>query len=352
MHDPIALTAELLREFTRQAGEAADKLQGAWQEPTGCSLRAAVWREDRAVLYRYLPLPFVRATTAAPLVICYALVNRPYVLDLQSECSLIRSLLAAGLDVYLIEWQAPMEADSQLALVDYIERFLGGAVRYLRASLGFESVNLLGVCQGGTFSLCYAALHPGEIRNLITMVTPVDFQTPDNLLSQWARGLDTELIRSAGNLSGQLLAGLFLSLRPFRHLHQKYVELLGHLADARAVQQFVRLERWVFDSPDQAATAFAQFVRWFYQENRLIRGTLDLGGRTVELGRIHQPVLNIYATQDHIVPPSASMPLQRYIASRDYREYAVETGHIGMYVSQRARITVPATITAWLRERS
>jgi polyhydroxyalkanoate synthase subunit PhaC len=342
----------LWADFSRRASEAALKMAAAGSVTVGCSLKEEVWRQDKAVLYRFLPLPFVQASRAKPVLICFALVNRPSVLDLQTDRSLIRRLLAAGLEVYLIDWGRPDDSDRDLDLSYYIDRCLGGCVRHILQAHGIEALNLLGVCQGGTFSLCYCALNPRQVENLVTMVTPVDFHTPDNLLSKWARHLDMDLIRRAGNVPGPLLTGMFLSLSPFRLMHQKYVDLLDPVPDVAGAESFVRMEKWIFDSPDQAAAANCQFVQWFYQQNSLVRGTVELRGRRVQLERIRQPVLNIYATQDHIVPPSAAVALRRYIGSRDYTEAAVDTGHIGIYVSRRAQEYVPARIAGWLRERA
>src|SRR5262249_32881741 len=163
--------------------------------------------KDKAVLYRYLPLPAVKRARARPLLICYALVNRPDVLDLQPDRSLVRRLLAAGLEVYLLDWGRPDPSVRDLELLDYIERYLDGGIQYLLKTHQIRSINLLGVCQGGTFSLCYCALHPKRVGRLVTMVTPVDFQTPDDLLSKWARQLDTAAVKQAGNLSGAVLTG-------------------------------------------------------------------------------------------------------------------------------------------------
>jgi polyhydroxyalkanoate synthase len=317
----------------------------------GCSEAEVVWRKDKAILYRYLPLPEVKPARAPPLLICYALVNRPEVLDLEPDRSLVRQLLAAGLDVYLLDWGRPDHSDRHLELVDYIERYLDGGIRYLRKAHRVPAINLLGVCQGGTFSLCYCALHPKNIARLVTMVTPVDFQTPEDLLSKWTRRLDTDTIRQAGNVSGAVLNGMFLALRPFRLMQQKYVHLLESHADPAALETFCRMERWIFDSPDQAATALTQFVRWFYQENRLVRGTLQLGGKRVDLRKIQQPVLNIYADQDHIVPAAASVALREHLPTRNYSEMRVETGHIGMYVSRRCQNSVASKVATWLLER-
>ncbi len=344
--------AALWQTISARAMANGGSLYGAPREIGGCSARDAVWTKDKAVLYRYLPLPGVRSARVRPVLICYALVNRPDVLDLRPGRSMVQGLLAHGLEVYLLDWGRPDPADRSLELADYMERYLDGAVQHLLEARRLRSLNLLGVCQGGTFSLCYCALHPGHVANLVTMVTPVDFQTPEDLLSKWARGLDTEAIRQSGNLPGMALTGMFLSLRPFRLLLQKYVGLLEQSRDTEALDTFLRMEQWIFDSPDQAANALAQFIRWFYQENRLVRDTLEINGRRVALGKIRQPVLNIYAGRDHIVPAAASTALGQHLRTSDYREVQVDTGHIGIYVSRDSQHSVAATIASWLLERS
>jgi len=179
-------------ELTLQVSEALARLGAAREVQVGCSLKEAVWSCGKTTLYRYAPL--VARSRSRPLLICFALVNRPYVLDLQPERSLVRRLLEAGLDVYLIDWGDPDDADRHIGLEEYIEAHLGGCIRHLRAQRGGERLDLLGVCQGGVLSLCYAALHPDAVANLITLTTPVDFHTPDNLLAKWVRGLDTALL--------------------------------------------------------------------------------------------------------------------------------------------------------------
>jgi polyhydroxyalkanoate synthase len=316
----------------------------------GCSARRAVWRRGKTTLYQFDPVA-QRRQGARPLLICFALVNRPYILDLQPDTSLVRRLLAAGHTVYLVDWGDPDDGDRLHDLNDYLEQGLGGCVQHILATHDIESLDLMGVCQGGVLSLCYCALHPQQVANLVTLTTAVDFQTPDDLLSKWMRELDTELLERVGNVPGELLNALFLSLLPFKLTQQKYVRLLTGRVDQRAVEDFVRMERWIFDSPPQAAAALTQFVRWFYQENRLVRGTLELGGRAVDLKSVRQPLLNLYATADHIVPPAACEVMGRCVGSRDYTACAIDTGHIGMYVSRKAREEIPQRISAWLKAR-
>ena len=317
----------------------------------GVTAKEEVWRDGKVVLYRFRG---ERAPTAKiPLLICYALVNRPYMVDLQDDRSLVKNLLALGEDVYLIDWGYTDRSDRFLTLEDYIERFLGGAVDHLRHAHRLDAINLLGICQGGAFSLSYSALHPDKVKNLIAMVTPVDFHTDDNMLSNWTRGLDIDLfVDTLGNVPADLMNLCYLTLKPWRLFVQKYVGMVDILDDRKAMEDFLRMEKWIFDSPDQAGEAFRQFIKQYYQGNGFVNGGIDIGGRPVDLAHVDMPVLNIFAEQDHLVPPSASKPLGGLIGSEDYSELSFRGGHIGIYVSGRAQKEVPGAIHDWLAQRA
>ena len=312
----------------------------------GQSEKELIYTENKVKLYRYTPL--ARPRGLAPLLICYAMVNRPYILDLQPDRSLIRELLFLGVDVYLVDWGYPDGSDRFTPLHEYVGGYLDRCVECVLQKNSVDALNLLGVCQGGTLSLCYAALQPLRVANLITMVTPVDFKTPENLLSKWMQYIDVQLLSQSGNVSGELLNLLFLALMPFRLTQQKYVNLLQVQADRAQLENFMRMEKWIFDSPDQPASAFREFAQWFFKDNLLLRGELSLGDRHVSLKQITCPVLNVYAKKDHLVPPSASIALGARIGSSVYDELAVDVGHIGMYVSNNARSSVPRAIVDWL----
>ncbi len=347
--DPARAAVEMT-EFCGRLAAGAQALAALDVRADGCSPRDAIFRIEKTVLWRYQPM--AADAGLPPLVICYALVNRPYMMDLQPDRSLIRGLLARGLDVYLIDWGYPDAGDRELALDDYVNRYLGACIDQVRAARGCGAVNLLGVCQGGTMSLCHAALHPERIRNLVTMVTPVDFHTADNLLSKWVRKMDVDrMVEVLGNIPGELLNATFLSLLPLKLSLRKYAGIADLADDPEALANFLRMERWIHDSPDQAGKAFAEFIRWFFQDNRLVRGGLSIGGQAVDPRRIECPLLNIYATQDHLVPPSASRPLAGLTGSRDYTAFEFDGGHIGIYVSRRAQELLPQAIAGWLTGR-
>lgn len=343
-------TAQELLEFNKKLIMGLKTLSEMGEIEVGTTPREPVYQEDKLVLYRYKPI--VDHPHHIPLLIVYALVNRPYMVDLQADRSLVRNLLSMGQDVYLIDWGYPQRADRYLTLDDYINGYLHRCVNALCKRHGLSKINLLGICQGGTFSLCYSALHPDKIHNLITMVTPVDFKTPDNLLSHWANKLDVDLlVDTLGNIPGELLNWTFLSLKPFRLTTKKYLDMIDHLNEPEIVKNFLRMEKWIFDSPDQAGETFRQFIKDFFQKNGLIHGKIVLGEQRVDLKNITMPLLNIYATQDHLVPSSSSIVLKKYVGTQDYTEIPFNGGHLGIYVSQRAQKEVPNAMGTWLETR-
>ncbi len=348
---PDKLAQEMF-EYGQKLGQGIENLLNAEKIDTGVTPRVEIYREDKLTLYRYQASGQV-IQNPTPLLIVYALVNRPYMADLQENRSTIRTLLEAGQDVYLIDWGYPDGADRSLTLDDYINGYIDRCVDVIRKRHKLDKINLLGICQGGTFSLCYSAIHPGKVKNLITMVTPVDFKTPDNMLSNWVQHMDVDLlVDTLGNVPGELLNWTFLSLKPFSLTGQKYVNMVDVLTDAKKVKNFLRMEKWIFDSPDQAGEAFRQFIKDFYQQNGLINGTIKIGGRSVDLKSVEIPVLNIYAEQDHLVPPDASKALRNLVGTKDYTELSFPGGHIGIYVSGKAQAQVPPAIGAWLDKRS
>jgi polyhydroxyalkanoate synthase len=273
--------------------------------------------------------------------------------DIQENRSTVKSLMDANQDVYLIDWGYPDRADRYLTLDDYINGYLDRCVDVICERHRLDKINILGICQGGTFSLCYSALHPDKVKNLVTMVTPVDFQTPDNMLSHWVQQVDVDLVvDTMGNVPGEMLNWTFLNLKPYQLMGQKYLGLLDTLDNPETLKNFMRMEKWIFDSPDQAGEAFRQFIKDFYQQNKLLKGGLEIGDQEVKLKDVTMPVLNVFAEQDHLVPPDASRAMRGKLGTQDYTELSFPGGHIGIYVSGKAQKTVPPAIAKWLDERS
>ena len=322
----------------------------------GATDKEEVYREDKLVLYRFKGAN--KPTAKTPILIAYALVNRPYMVDLQDDRSLVKNLLALGEDVYLIDWGYPDFSDRYLTLDDYINGYIKRCVDVIAKRHKLSKINLLGICQGGAFSLCFASIYPEKIRNLITMVTPVDFHVNEGLSNLWAgcdagsQGLDIDaLVDAFGNIPGEFMNLGFLMMKPFQLGVGKYLDMIDILDNEEKLRSFLRMEEWIFDSPDQAGETYRQFMKDFYQGNKLIKGEVKIGGKPVNLSKIRLPLLNIYAEQDHLVPPPSSIALGQYIGSTDYTLRSFPVGHIGMYVSGKVQRDLPPLIAQWVKER-
>ncbi|MBD1938981.1 class III poly(R)-hydroxyalkanoic acid synthase subunit PhaC [Microcoleus sp. FACHB-68] len=346
-------------DLTQKLGRGMEILNRLREEDiqVGLTPKEEVYREDKVVLYRFMPK--VESSLNIPILISYALLNRPSIVDLQEGRSLVANLLNLGLDIYLIDWGYPSRADRWLTLDDYINGYINNCVDVVRARHQLEAINLLGICQGGTFSLCYSSLYPDKVKNLIVMVTPVDFHINEGLLNVWggcslgSQALDVDLmVDTLGNIPGDFLNLEFILLKPFQLGIQKYIDLLETIDSEDKLLNFLRMEKWIFDSPDQAGEAYRQFMKDFYQQNKLIKGQVEIGKKRVDLGNIRIPILNIYAEQDHLVPSASSLALEKYIGSEDYTVRSFPVGHIGMYVSSKVQRDLPPTIADWLKVRT
>ncbi|MBU4075218.1 MAG: class III poly(R)-hydroxyalkanoic acid synthase subunit PhaC [Euryarchaeota archaeon] len=328
----------------------------------GTTPSEVIFSEDKMKLIHYIPT--VEKPYPVPILIVYALVNRYYILDLQPDKSVIKKLLDEGFDVYVIDWGYPSGVDRYLTIDDYVNGYLNNAVDKIRERSGLDRITLLGVCQGGTFSVMYAALHPEKVKNLVNLVAPVDFDTDKGILHIWAKSLDVDkIVDYYGIVPGDFLNAGFLLTDPFRLMIDKYVGLFerienkpgdkeGELRNEETVKNFLRMEKWIFDSPDQAGETFRQFMKDCYQKNLLIKNKMKLNGKKINLKNITMPLLNVMAEFDHLVPTDAIKPLSDAVSSSDKETLVFPTGHIGIFVGSKSQKEVCPKIAAWLKPRS
>jgi polyhydroxyalkanoate synthase len=333
---------------TLQAQRAAlDRLQAALDADVTQPRRAPerLPLEGKASLHYYPP----QAPPGQPLLLIYSLVNRPQILDLIENRSFIGRLQQLGHAVYLVDWGRPDITDAGVSLADYVTGYLPAALHTLQSRHGARSVQVVGVCQGGTLGLCLASLRPDLVHRLVTLVTPVDFHTADDTLATLAAHIEPKsLLGVDGNLSGRVLAKLFRLLACLRGADAARVPWLDP-SDALLTR---RLRQWQSDCPDQAGRAWVEFVTACYRHNDLIAGRLSLGDATVDLHRLDMPVLNVVARADHLVPPSASQALGGIVERRRYRELLIDGGHLAALIGRRGLATVPLAVSRFLRAPS
>ena len=380
--DRIKTTKSSPLDETFQAYEhAAETYKAAWSQMLDAGLQAVkssevlsrtqqdevqiaetpadeVFSIDKIRVLRYRPISKLRKDLP-PVLICYGLFGRQTMIDLQDDRSMVRNMLANGVDVYVVDWGNPTRADQYLSLDDYIDFYLRSCVEHLVDANKGKPINLFGICEGGTFAVALAALEPQLFCGLALAITPVDFDgEPDKFwpgegfLNTWFKNLEEEdidrLIETFGMLPGAMTGAVFSSLTPINSMTKYNLGLARMDGDEAAILNFLRMEKWIADRPDHPGRAAKQWLTNLYQRNELTRGEFEVTGRKVDLTKIDCPVLNIYAEQDHIIPVSCSKALGKFVEPKLYEEIGFPGGHVGVFVSRKAQGVVAGGITEWL----
>jgi polyhydroxyalkanoate synthase len=350
----VDLILSKLAEDAEKAGESVQKASDVLLEPLETEIAVTpydiVYEEDRVKLKHYKPTGDIQLKR--PLLVVYALINRETMLDLQPGRSVVQNFLQEGIDVYMIDWGYPARKDRYLTIDDHVNGYMDNIVNFILDKHRLDKIHLMGICMGGTFCVIYSALHPEKIKNLVTTVTPTNFDTNQGLLHIWMKDMDVDrIVDTYGNIPGDIMNMGFLLLNPARLMIDKYVGFIENMADKKFVENFVRMEKWIFDSPDVPGETFRQFIHDCYQKNLLIQNKMEVGGKRVDLKKITMPLLNYYGKYDHLVPPQACELLTSRVGSRDTEDICLDTGHIGIYVSSKCQKEFAPRIARWLKER-
>ncbi|MCP3889593.1 MAG: class III poly(R)-hydroxyalkanoic acid synthase subunit PhaC [Desulfobulbaceae bacterium] len=351
---PVDLILKNMAEATDSAqkrmGKAADVLLGDIEADIATTPYDVVFEVDRVQLKHYKPVTEQKIKT--PLLVVYALINRETMLDLQQGKSVVENFLKQGVDVYMIDWGYPSRKDKYLGIDDHVNVYMDDIVEFIRQENKVQKINIMGICMGGTFSVIYSSLHPEKVLNLVTTVTPTSFDIDTGLLNIWMRKMPVDQITNTfGNIPGDFLNFGFLLLNPARLMLDKYVSFFEHLDDKKFVEGFVRMEKWIFDSPDIPGETFREFIKDCFQENLLIQNKMVVGGQRVNLKKLTMPLLNFYGKFDHLVPPEACEKLTSAVGSKDTEDICLGTGHIGIYVSSKCQLEFTPKIVQWLSDR-
>jgi len=353
---PLDLILEKMAEDAEKTQQRVSKASEVLQAQLNTELASTpyeiVYEEDRVKVKHYFRNENAENKLKVPLLVVYALINRETMLDLQPDRSVVKTFLEGGIDLYMVDWGYPKRKDRFLTINDHVNGYMNNIVDFIREKHNVPKVNLMGICMGGSFCVMYSAQHPDKIKNLVTTVTPSSFDTDKGLLHVWMKDIDVDgLIRTFGNIPGDLMNFGFLLLNPARLMIDKYVGFMENMDNKDFVENFVRMERWIFDSPDVPGETFRQFVEDCYKRNLLIQSKMYLGGERVDLKNLTMPLLNFYGQYDHLVPPEACNQLTRAVGSRDVEDVCLETGHIGIYVSSKFQKMFAPKIVRWLKDR-
>jgi len=316
-----------------------------------------VWALNKARLYRYIPVVPAEKRHPIPLLLVFALMNRPYILDLRPGHSFVEYMVHQGYDVYLLDWGAPGPEDKDLKFDDYTLDYMPRAIRKMKAISGSEEFSLLGWCIGAILTSIYSALRPDDgLRNLILLTAPLDFSKKEQLtFGRWVdeRYFDIDKVLTAfGNMPGEMIDYGAKALKPVENYISNYVKLWDNLDDPRIVEAWHAMNTWVTDNVPLAGGAFRQLIVDLYRNDRLMRGELRIRNERVDLSQIRASLLTIVAEADHITPCSQSEPIMEKVSSADKELFRVKGGHIGIMAGSGASKVTWPHINNWLAARN
>jgi poly(3-hydroxyalkanoate) synthetase len=264
------------------------------------------------------------------------------IVDFSVQQSQMRTIAAAGLErLFALEWIGATQATKNATIDDYLTE-LDAAVD--RAGAG-GPVNLVGDCQGGWLATIYAALEPERVNTLTIAGAPIDFHAGDAVIRDSTQALadrDLTFYRGLvalgdGVLDGRFLLGGFIAIRPEHELGRQ-LQLLAHVREDHHVDRYRAFEDWFKHTQDLAGTFYLWLVEHLFRDNRLVEGTLELGGRQVDLGRIGCPVNLLAGATDHITPPEQVFALADAVSTPAARitRRTTSGGHLGLFMGTEA----------------
>ena len=316
-----------------------------------------VWSLNKAKLYRYTPVVPAEERYPIPLLLVFAIMNRPHILDLRPGHSFVEFMVGNGFDVYLLDWGIPGIEDKGTKLDDYAMEYLPRAIRKMKTVSGSEQFSMLGWCIGAILTTIYAAMRPEDgLKNLLLLTAPLDFSNRNQVtFARWTdeRYFDVEKILAAfGNMPGEMIDYGAKALKPVDNYVTNYWKLWDNLDDPRAVEAWHAMNTWVTDNIPMAGAAYRQLIVELYRKNALIQNQLYVKNELVDLSKIRANLLTVIAAGDHITPPCQSEAILGKVSSTDKETYHVPGGHIGIMAGSRAHRTTWPHIQQWLSARS
>ena len=346
--DQVALFEERLRTLNKVMTTKA---------PIAQTPKELVWTLNKAKLYRYIPVVPAEKRHPVPLLMVFALMNRPYILDLRPGHSFVEYMVSQGYDVFLLDWGVPGLEDKQLKFDDYALDYLPRAIRKLKAITGSEEFSLLGWCIGAILTTIYASMRPEDgLRNLILLTAPLDFSNKKDVT--FARFTDEKyfnvdkVLAAYGNMPGEMIDYGAKSLKPVENYVLNYLKLWDNLDHPNVVEAWHAMNTWVTDNIPLAGGAFRQLVVDLYRNDRLMKGELVIRGQRVDLSKLRANLLTVIAEGDHITPPCQSEAILTKVGSSDKEIFRVPGGHIGIMAGSGAHKRTWPHIDGWLGGRS
>jgi len=344
-------TQEEIKRTLLRMKHFSEMIMNPKEPEVGPTPREEIYRKNKSRLWRYAS----RRTVRTPLLFVPNLgISRPYIFDLMHNGSFIEYMTQQGFDFYLLDWGAFGPEDNGFTVEDAVTKILPRMANKALQSSGASEMSVLGYCMGAPLSACFVAGNSEfPLRNYIDMAGPFDFAHV-GLFGLWLdpRFFDVDkYVDTLGSIPGDMVKMGFKLLKPTMDLSTN-LNLWWNLWNPDYVAGFNALNKWANEYLPFPGEFFRQWVKDFYQQNKLIKGELIMAGRPVRLERISCPVLAVGAKEDNIAPPACVKPLIQAVSSQEREYVELPGGHISLIAGRGASVHCWPKVASWLVARS
>ncbi len=294
----------MLEDLANNGGLPSQVNMKAFQvgKDLGISPGAVVFKNEVLELIQYQPT--TPQVYRRPLLLVPPQVNKFYVMDLSPNKSIVRYLVANGLQVFTISWRNPTPQQREWGFETYDLAILE-AIEAVRAITASPDVNIVGSCLGGmtlATLLGHRAAQGDRSVNAVTFLVTVLDTNVESKMGLFATRETIEAAREAsrlkGVLEGQEMARVFAWLRPNDLIWNYWVNnyLIGK--DPAAFDVLY----WNNDTTRLPARLHGELLDLYETDAFTHPGALEVLGTPVDLSKVTNDAYIVAGITDHITP--------------------------------------------------
>lgn len=290
-----------------------------------------IWQQGSTKILDYSPEDYNLETPC--LIFIPSLINKSYILDLDSETSLIRYFAALGYRCYLIDFTEPLDDEVNFGFHEYVGRM----IKAFSEIFYKERIVLFGFCFGGVLSAALVVLQKKlKIIGQVLIATPWSFSHLNKSF------IDKHNLIMLCNLLDKFpptFLQFYFSLLDQQKIWNKFL-LFSQSKSDQEIKKFILIEQWVNDGISLSKKFALDAITMFFDES--------LVNKIFFTPHSNIPCLSINGLEDKICPPESSKDLLSCYSS--CKQLYFNTGHVGLIISKTARTQIWPEIKNWLNQ--
>jgi poly(3-hydroxybutyrate) depolymerase len=295
-----------------------------------------VVHEDKAVILRR----FDEGRSGIPILIAPPQAgHHSSIADYADGQSLVQTCLKeTSSPLYVIEWKSSSPYRFQETIDDLVLQ-----MHTCVQEIG-EPVILAGLCQGGWLSAIYACLYPENVRAMALAAAPIDFTAGGGKVQDIVRKMplsfyQTLVTLGMGTMPGDFMLTGWKLLNPYERFVSDFVNLWVNAGDTKALERTKKFQTWYEYTQNISGSWYLEAVEKLFMKNLLIKGELQVLGKTIRLQSITCPIAMLAGEKDDITLVPQLFNMSSYISTP--RENIFQTvvkgaGHISVFMGRVA----------------